>query len=188
MEEYSRKMAGGVQMEVPDQLLGHGLEVAMRQRKQAQPRCQDQHAFSALDQRHHPQSSFWRGIGHGFAPSSRFRRLYRPTLLGNDLRRVHQVLGEKPYLEFIGSNDATHEQVVRAVIAKGGFFPQSDQSVPSAPHGVCRTTGAVDKTWRQQLANDASYTGRGASGCPLEAGSTAQHLPGKPSRLNRLAV
>src|SRR6266404_6658579 len=84
MEEYPRKMASGVQMEVPDQLLGHGLEVAMRQRKQTQPRCQDQHAFSALDQCHHPQSCFWRGIGHGFAPSSRFRRLYRPTLLDND--------------------------------------------------------------------------------------------------------
>ena len=123
MEEYSRKMARGVQMEMPDQLLGHGLEVAVRQRKQTQPRGQDQHAFSALDQRHHPQSCFWRGIGHGFAPSSRFRRLYRPTLLGNDLRRIHQVLGEKPYLEFVSSNDATDKQVVRSVIAEGGRFP-----------------------------------------------------------------
>src|SRR5258708_28621524 len=84
MEEYPRKMASGVEMEVPDQLLGHGLDVAMRQRKQTQPRCQDQHAFSALDQRHHPQSCFWRGIGHGFALSRRFRRRYRPTLLDND--------------------------------------------------------------------------------------------------------
>src|SRR6266702_8015082 len=91
MEEYSRKMASGVQMQVPDQLLGHGLEVAMRQRKQTQPRCQDQHAFSALDQRHHPQSCFSRGIGHGFALSSRFRRLYRPTLLGNDLRPANRL-------------------------------------------------------------------------------------------------
>ena len=37
MEEYPRKMASGVQMEVPDQLLGHGLKVAMRQRKQTNP-------------------------------------------------------------------------------------------------------------------------------------------------------
>src|SRR5258708_15031820 len=125
MEEYPRKMASGVEMEVPDQLLGHGLDVAMRQRKQTQPRCQDQHAFSALDQRHHPQSCFWRGIGHGFALSSRFRRVYRPTLLGNDLRRIHQVLGEKPYLEFISSYDATDKQVVRSVIAQGGCFPGS---------------------------------------------------------------
>ena len=110
-------------MEVPDQLLGDGLDVAMRQGKQAQARCQDQHAFSALDQRHHAQSYFWRGIGHGFAPSSRFRRLCRPTLLGNDLRRIHQVLGEKPDLEFISSNDATDKQVVRPVITERGGVP-----------------------------------------------------------------
>src|SRR6266700_3199909 len=46
-----------------------------------------------------------------------------PTLLGNDLRRIHQVLGEKPHLEFISSNDATDKQVVRPVIAERGGVP-----------------------------------------------------------------
>src|SRR5260370_12419126 len=43
MQEYSRKMTGRVQMEMPDQFLRHGLEVAMRQYEQTQPRCPDQH-------------------------------------------------------------------------------------------------------------------------------------------------
>jgi len=56
MQEYSRKMASRVQMEMPDQSLGHGLNVAMCQGKQTQPCRQDQHAFGTLDERHNPQS------------------------------------------------------------------------------------------------------------------------------------
>src|SRR5258706_15677775 len=69
--------------------------------------------------------AFGEALDMGSHPRVGFRRLYRPTLLGNDLRRIHQVLGQKPYLEFISSNDATDKQVVRSVMAKGGCFPRS---------------------------------------------------------------
>src|SRR6266403_1771591 len=44
-------------------------------------------------------------------------------LLGGDQRRIHNMLGQKPDLELVGSNDATHQQVVRPVIAERGGVP-----------------------------------------------------------------